>query len=97
ELGHDLQRRLGAFLHVARGDARRHFAEHEPIRSHVDARDLRNDAMHDGAPSFAACSMITTTRFALATRSIAPPIPFTILPGIIQFARSPFSLTCIAP
>ncbi len=25
-----------------------------------------------------------------ATRSIAPPIPFTIFPGIIQLARSPF-------
>ena len=24
-------------------------------------------------------------------------MPLTILPGIIQFARSPFSLTCIAP
>ena len=30
--------------------------------------------------------MATTTRRALATRSIAPPMPFTILPGIIQFA-----------
>ena len=26
-----------------------------------------------------------------------PPIPLTILPGIIQLARSPFSLTCMAP
>ena len=26
---------------------------------------------------------------AAATRSMAPPIPFTILPGIIQLARSP--------
>ena len=26
---------------------------------------------------------------AAATRSIAPPIPFTIFPGIIQLARSP--------
>ena len=50
-----------------------------------------------GEPSFAACSMITTTRFARATRSIAPPMPFTILPGIIQFARSPSFETCIAP
>ncbi|CKZ79236.1 Uncharacterised protein [Mycobacterium tuberculosis] len=24
-------------------------------------------------------------------------MPFTILPGIIQLARSPFSATCIAP
>jgi hypothetical protein len=29
------------------------------------------------------------TRFPEETRSMAPPIPFTILPGMIQFARSP--------
>jgi len=45
----------------------------------------------------AVCSISTTTRLTPATRSIAPPIPFTILPGIIQFARSPFSATCSAP
>ena len=28
---------------------------------------------------------------------MAPPMPFTILPGIIQLARSPFSATCMAP
>ena len=28
------------------------------------------------------------------TRSIAPPMPLTILPGIIQFARSPLGATC---
>ena len=39
----------------------------------------------------AVCSISTTTFFTPATRSIAPPIPFTILPGIIQFARSPFA------
>ncbi|MCY1234402.1 hypothetical protein D9M72_469840 [compost metagenome] len=50
-------------------------------------------------PSFflAVCSISTTTRPTPATRSIAPPMPLTILPGIIQLARSPFSLTCIAP
>ena len=31
------------------------------------------------------------------TKSIAPPIPLTIFPGIIQFARSPFAPTCNAP
>ena len=41
--------------------------------------------------------MTTTTRLTPATRSIAPPMPFTILPGIIQLARSPFCATCIAP
>ncbi len=31
------------------------------------------------------------------TRSIAPPMPLTILPGIIQLARSPNLETCMAP
>eukprot|EP00419_Tripos_fusus_P064675 CAMPEP_0172927430 /NCGR_PEP_ID=MMETSP1075-20121228/217458_1 /TAXON_ID=2916 /ORGANISM="Ceratium fusus, Strain PA161109" /LENGTH=66 /DNA_ID=CAMNT_0013788683 /DNA_START=118 /DNA_END=314 /DNA_ORIENTATION=+ len=31
------------------------------------------------------------------TRSIAPPIPLTILPGMIQFARSPLAATSMAP
>ena len=50
-------------------------------------------------PSFprATCSINTTTRFTPATKSIAPPIPLTIFPGIIQFAKSPRSETCIAP
>mmetsp|Transcript_20425 Transcript_20425/g.38089 ORF Transcript_20425/g.38089 Transcript_20425/m.38089 type:complete len:363 (+) Transcript_20425:123-1211(+) len=49
-------------------------------------------------PSFATCSMVTTTREPGApTRSIAPPIPLTIFPGIIQFARSPFEETCMPP
>ena len=30
----------------------------------------------------------------LPTRSMAPPMPLTILPGIIQLARSPFWATC---
>ena len=50
-----------------------------------------------GLPSLAACSIVTTTRRAPATRSMAPPIPFTILPGIIQFARLPSRSTCSAP
>jgi len=50
-----------------------------------------------GAPSRAVCSMATTTRFAPETRSIAPPIPFTILPGTIQFARLPSRSTWSAP
>ena len=37
------------------------------------------------------------TRLAPCTRSIAPPIPLTILPGIIQLAMSPVADTCIAP
>jgi hypothetical protein len=41
--------------------------------------------------------MITTTRRAPWTRSIAPPIPLTILPGTNQLAMSPVGVTCIAP
>ena len=48
-------------------------------------------------PSLAECSITTTTRLTPATRSIAPPMPLTILPGIIQLARSPFCATCMAP
>ena len=48
-------------------------------------------------PSRATCSIITITRLAPPTRSIAPPMPLTILPGISQLARSPRALTCIAP
>jgi hypothetical protein len=48
-------------------------------------------------PCLLACSMTTTTRRTPATRSMAPPMPFTILPGIIQLAMSPFSATSMAP
>ncbi len=41
--------------------------------------------------------MATITFFAPATRSMAPPMPFTILPGIIQLARLPSRSTCSAP
>ena len=36
---------------------------------------------------FAVCCMATITRFTPSTRSIAPPIPGTIFPGIIQLAK----------
>ena len=49
------------------------------------------------APSLAVCSISTMTRLAPWTRSIAPPIPLTIFPGIIQLAMSPWRLTCMAP
>ena len=44
------------------------------------------------------CSITTTTLVAegLLTRSIAPPIPFT-LPGNPQLAKSPFDDTCKPP
>ena len=50
-----------------------------------------------GAPDFSQWSMTTTTRLTPATRSMAPPMPLTILPGTIQLARSPVSDTCIPP
>ena len=49
------------------------------------------------SPFLLTCCMATIIFFADATRSIAPPIPFTILPGIFQLAISPFSDTSIAP
>ena len=49
------------------------------------------------SPFFATCSIVTTMRLAAATRSIAPPIPLTSFPGIIQFAMEPSASTCIAP
>ena len=45
----------------------------------------------------ATCSMSTMTFLAPCTRSIAPPMPLTILLGIIQLAMSRASETCIAP
>src|SRR6266550_7974276 len=45
----------------------------------------------------AVCCIAMITRFAPVTRSIAPPIPGTILPGIIQFASRPWASTCSAP
>jgi hypothetical protein len=42
-------------------------------------------------------SIMMITCFAPTTMSPAPPMPLTILPGIIQLARSPCSETSIAP
>ena len=41
--------------------------------------------------------MATNPCLAPTARSMAPPIALTIFPGIIQFARSPVSLTSMAP
>ncbi len=41
--------------------------------------------------------MVTITFLAPAHRSMAPPMPGTILPGMIQLARLPFSSTWSAP
>ena len=43
------------------------------------------------------CIIATIIFSAEATKSIAPPIPLTIFPGIFQLAISPFSATSIAP
>src|SRR6185312_8945510 len=48
-------------------------------------------------PALLACSISAITRLTPATRSIAPPMPFTILPGMVQLAISPPSETSIAP
>ena len=49
------------------------------------------------SPRLLVCIMATIIVSADATKSIAPPIPFTIFPGIFQLAMSPFSETSIAP
>ena len=41
--------------------------------------------------------MVTITLYVPETKSIAPPIPLTNLPGIIQFAKSPSCDTYIPP
>ena len=63
-----------------------------------------SDALHDIQDNavimlggFGLCGIPENSIAALATKSMAPPIPFTILPGIFQLAISPFSLTSIAP
>ena len=43
------------------------------------------------------CSITTITLLPEPTKSIAPPIPFTIFPGIIQLAMSPVFETYNAP
>lgn len=45
----------------------------------------------------ALCYMTTMTLDPQATRSMAPPMPFTSFLGMIQLAISQVSLTCMAP
>ena len=49
------------------------------------------------SPAGLVCIIATIIFFALATRSMAPPTPFTILPGIVQLAMSPLSITSTDP
>jgi hypothetical protein len=99
-----VQRRAGVRLHLVKppgvtsSTARSvmmRFTTPRPVSGSVHLGRIFRSVL----PSFlvATCSISTITRPTPATRSIAPPMPLTILPGIIQLARSPFSLTCIAP
>jgi hypothetical protein len=58
-----------------------------------------NGRLHSGnnllSPFGLVCCMAMIICLAPATRSIAPPMPFTIFPGIFQLAISPLSLTSI--
>ncbi len=49
------------------------------------------------SPSRLLCCMATMMFSALATRSMAPPMPLTMRPGIFQLAMSPRSDTSMAP
>ena len=49
------------------------------------------------APSLEQCSLTMLTTLAPVMRSIAPPMPASILPGTIQLAMLPFSSTCSVP
>jgi len=50
-----------------------------------------------GLPSLAVWVITTMTVVAPWTRSMAPPMPVTSLPGTAQFASSPAAETCMAP
>ena len=50
-----------------------------------------------GSPFELVAVIVTTTRFAPTTRSIAPPTPRTFRPGTAQLAMSPAALTWSAP
>src|ERR1700728_4859624 len=93
DIGRKLDQREAAVGLVEREDA-------EVGNHHVDdagADDGRVQRFRSLASFLAECSMTTTTFLTPPTRSMAPPIPLTTLPGIIQLARSPFSATCMAP
>jgi hypothetical protein len=51
--------------------------QRRPVNGSVHSRRIFASPRRD------TCSIVTTTRRAPATRSIAPPIPFTIFPGIM--------------
>src|SRR5262245_29185963 len=104
---------FGLGLDLIERRARRNLGERHPAAAllvdgedaevgddHVDdagAGERQRAALEQLASFLAECSITTTTFLTPATRSMAPPMPLTILPGIIQLARSPFSATCMAP
>ena len=61
----------------------------------VSGREQRLRSLE--SPFLLVCIMATIILSAEATRSIAPPIPLTMTPGIFQLAMSPFWATSIAP
>ena len=94
----------GGRADVVDADAGRGLAQDEAVVGDVEDGEVGDDpvdarrgrcsgSVHSSTilcvPSLATCSIITMTRLAPCTRSIAPPMPLTILPGIIQLARSP--------
>ena len=62
-----------------------------PVRGRVHALKSLD------SPSRLLCCIATIMLSALATKSMAPPMPLTIFPGIFQFAMSPRSETSMAP
>ena len=56
-----------------------------------------HSGMNLASPALELCSITTMIFLTPATRSMAPPMPLIILPGIIQLARSPFSDTSMPP
>mmetsp|Transcript_104295 Transcript_104295/g.299925 ORF Transcript_104295/g.299925 Transcript_104295/m.299925 type:complete len:200 (-) Transcript_104295:870-1469(-) len=67
------------------------------LTTRAPVRGRPQDCFNLCLPPLAVCSMTTSTRESDETRSMAPPMPFTILPGMIQFAKSPFAATSMAP
>ena len=98
-------------LHIVRCNPGRNFLEHQPILRHADVRHLRCNRIDYTDSGQRQRALLQNLRSPFArrmfhrhhhaprarTRSIAPPIPFTIFPGIIQFAMLPDSSTSIAP
>src|SRR5215470_6615449 len=111
QVGTDCQFGLCCLLYAIGSQTGSNLHQNQPLWRDFDTGHFCDDGIHNayacqgsvhffkifGWPSRVVCSIATITRFAPATRSIAPPMPLTILPGIIQFARLPRSSTSMAP